>query len=98
MSDAIETKAGAASTTSGLLDAVIEEHGGLGRWRKLDSVSARPIPGGVLWAAKGEAGVLDDVVVTASLHEERVSHRPFGAGDRHSVFTPERVSIETDDA
>jgi hypothetical protein len=26
-----------------------------------------------------------------------VSHRPFGAADRHSCFTPERVSIETDD-
>jgi hypothetical protein len=41
--------------------------------------------------------VLDDVVVTASLHEERVSHRPFGAVDRHSSFTPERVAIETGD-
>jgi hypothetical protein len=36
-------------------------------------------------------------MVTASLHEERVSHRPFGAPDRHSAFTPSRVAIETDD-
>jgi hypothetical protein len=97
MSDAIETKPGAGSTTSDLLETVTEAHGGLERWSKLDSVSARLIQGGVLWGAKGQAGVLDDVVVTASLHEERVSHRPFGASDRHSVFTPERVSIETDD-
>jgi hypothetical protein len=40
--------------------------------------------------------VLDDVFVTASLHEERVSHHPFGAPDRRSEFTPERVAIETD--
>jgi hypothetical protein len=53
--------------------------------------------GGALWALKGQAGVLDDVVVTASLHEERVSHRPFGAPDRHSAFTPERVAIESED-
>jgi hypothetical protein len=33
----------------------------------------------------------------ASLHYERVSHRPFGAPDRHSAFTPERVGIESDD-
>ncbi len=66
------------------------------RWNQLDKVSARLIQGGALWALKGQAGVLDDVVVTASLHEERVSHRPFGAADRHSSFTPERVAIETD--
>jgi len=80
-----------------LLETVIEAHGGLERWNQLDNVSARLIQGGVLWPFKGQAGVLDDVVVTASLHEERVSHRPFGAADRHSVFAPERVAIETDD-
>jgi hypothetical protein len=82
---------------SDLLDTVIEAHGGLDRWNQLNSVSARLIQGGALWALKGQEGVLDDVVVTASLHEERVSHRPFGAPDRRSAFTPERVAIETDD-
>jgi hypothetical protein len=82
---------------SDLLEAVIEAHGGLERWNQLDSGSARLIQGGALWALKGQAGVLDDVVVTASLHEERASHRPFGAADRHSSFTPERVAIERDD-
>src|SRR5258705_11253492 len=79
-----------------LLDVVLEAHGGLERWNQLDSVSARLIQGGALWEIKGKAGVLDDVVVTASLHDERVSHRPFGAADRHSAFTPERVAIESD--
>ncbi len=76
---------------------LVEAHGGLERWNQLNSVSARLIQGGALWALKGQPGVLDDVVVTASLHEERASHRPFGAADRHSSFTPERVAIETDD-
>jgi hypothetical protein len=80
-----------------LLETVIEAHGGLERWNQLDNVSARLIQNGVLWPLKGQAGVLDDVVVTASLHEERVAHRPFGAADRHSAFTPERVAIETGD-
>jgi hypothetical protein len=44
----------------------------------------------------GSQGVLDDVYVTARLLEERVSHYPFGAASR-SLFTPERVAIETDD-
>lgn len=80
-----------------LLENVIEAHGGPKRWNDLDSVSARLIQGGALWALKGQAGVLDNVVVTASLHQERVSHRPFGADDRRSSFTPERVAIESDD-
>jgi hypothetical protein len=82
---------------SDLLETVIEAHGGLDRWNQLNSVSARLIQGGALWELKGHAGVLDDVVVTASLHEERASHRPFGAADRRSAFTPDRVAIETDD-
>jgi hypothetical protein len=80
-----------------LLDTAIEAHGGLERWNQLDKVSARLTQGGALWGLKGQAGVLDDVVVTASLHEERVSHRPFGAADRHSAFTPQRVAIENGD-
>src|SRR5712691_7085375 len=82
---------------SDLLETVIEAHGGLERWNQLETVSARLLQGGALWALKGQAGVLDDVVVTASLHEERASHRPFGAPNRHSSFSPERVAIEDDD-
>jgi hypothetical protein len=82
---------------SDLLATVIHAHGGLERWNQLNTVSARLTQGGALWALKGQPGVLDDVVVTASLHEERASHRPFGAPDLHSAFTPERVAIENDD-
>jgi hypothetical protein len=80
-----------------LLATTIKAHGGLERWNQLNTVSARLIQGGALWALKGQKGVLDGVVVTASLHDERVSHRPFGAPDRHSAFTPGRVAIETND-
>lgn len=79
-----------------LLDFVVEAHGGLKRWDELETVSAHPIQGGVTWEMVGQKGILDDVFVTASLHEERVSHYPFGAAGR-SVFTPERVVIEDDD-
>jgi hypothetical protein len=82
---------------SDLLETAIEAHGGLERWNQLDTVSARLAQGGALWALKGQDGVLDDVVVTSRLREEQASHRPFGAADRHSSFTPERVAIESDD-
>ena len=79
-----------------LLDTVVEAHGGLKRWNELETVTAHLAQGGVLWALKGHQGVLDDVFVTASLHEERESHYPFAAAGQRSVFTPERVAIETD--
>ena len=78
-----------------LLETVIKAHGGLERWNQLDAVSARLIQGGALWELKGQPGVLDDVFVRASLHEESESHHPFGAPDRRSSFTPDRVAIET---
>jgi hypothetical protein len=78
-----------------LLETVIEAHGGLERWNQLDAISVRGVNGGALWALKGQPGVLDDVFVRASLHQERESHHPFGASDRRSAFTPERVAIET---
>jgi hypothetical protein len=80
-----------------LLAITIKAHGGLERWNQLNTVSARLIQGGALWALKGQEGVLDGVVVTANLHDERVSHRPFGAPDWRSAFTPGRVAIETED-
>jgi hypothetical protein len=80
-----------------LLDHVVQAHGGLKRWDELECVSAHLAQGGVTWEMVGQKGVLDDVFVTASLHEERVSHYPFGAAGGRSVFTPERVAIEVDD-
>jgi hypothetical protein len=61
-----------------LLATTIKAHGGQDRWNQLNTVSARLTQGGALWALKGQEGVLDRVVVTANLYDERVSHRPFG--------------------
>ena len=78
-----------------LLETVIEAHGGLDRWRELDAISARLVHGGALWKVKGKQGLLDDVFIRASLHQQWVSHHPFGAADRRTAFTPDRVAIET---
>jgi hypothetical protein len=58
-----------------LLETIIEAHGGLDRWQQLDTVSVHGANGGAMWGLKGQAGVVDDVFVRASLHEERESHR-----------------------
>src|SRR5258707_1219331 len=77
-----------------LAKLAIEAHGGLDRWKRFGTVSAHGINGGVLWGAKGNAGVLDDVTVTVDLRKEKVSHWPFGSPDRRSRFEPQRVALE----
>src|SRR5260370_1068031 len=77
-----------------LAKLAIEAHGGLDRWKRFGTVSAHGINGGVLWGAKGKAGVIGDVTVTVDLRNEKVSHWPFGSPDRRSRFEPQRVALE----
>ena len=79
-----------------LRDDVIAAHGGLDRWNELTSVKAHLVNGGVLWAMKGQAGVINDVNVRVDLHREFTSHFPFGRPGLRSAFTADRVAIEGD--
>ena len=72
----------------------IDAHGGLDRWKRFTMLSVHGINGGILWGAKGKAGVLDDVTITVDLRSEKVSHWPFGSPDRRSRFEPQRVALE----
>src|SRR5258708_2709604 len=80
-----------------LAKLAIEAHGGLERWNRFTTLSAHLIQGGVLWAVKGKAGVLDDVTVTVDLRDEKASHWPFGSAGRRSRFEPQRVALENAD-
>ena len=80
-----------------LATLAIGAHGGLDRWRRLNTVSARLLQSGVLWKLKGQDGVLDDVHLTVDLRKEWASHRPFGQPNRCSSFQSDRVAIETSD-
>ena len=53
---------------SNLLETVIEAHGGLDRWRKLDAVSVHGVNGGVLWALKGQA-ISEPLLVSIDVSE-----------------------------
>ena len=77
-----------------LAKLAIDAHGGLDRWKRFTMLSVHGINGGILWGAKGKAGVLDDVTITVDLHNEKVSHWPFGSPDRRSRFEPQRVALE----
>ena len=79
-----------------LRDHVIAAHGGLDRRNELTSVKAHLVNGGVLWAMKGQAGVINDVNVRVDLRREFTSHFPFGRPGLRSAFTADRVAIESD--
>ncbi|HEX8116588.1 MAG TPA: hypothetical protein VF521_04900 [Pyrinomonadaceae bacterium] len=83
------------SKLGSLAQLAIDAAGGLDRWRRFETVSARLACGGVIWPLKHQQGVLDDVRVRAGLRKEWASHRPFGAPDLRTSFQPHRVAIET---
>jgi hypothetical protein len=56
-----------------LAELAIDAHGGLDRWRRFKSVSARLLNGGALWPLKHQQGILDDVHVRVDLRKEWAS-------------------------
>ena len=78
-----------------LLDLVLQAHGGLDRWNDFQKTTATIVGGGGLWPLKGVDLNSGPREMTVTLHEQQASVSPFGQSDWHSVFTPERVAIET---
>jgi hypothetical protein len=80
-----------------LLKAIVEAHGGPKNWAATSRITARMSLGGPFWAARGWAGVYDDVTVTLDTHREHITFSPFGSPDHVSTLDvdPERVSIAT---
>ena len=79
---------------SDLATFAMDAHGGLDRWRKLKTVSARLVQGGVLWKVKRQDRILHDAHITVYLCKECASHWPFVQANRHTSFQPDRVAIE----
>ncbi len=78
-----------------LVDTAIEAHGGMERFSRFSSLTARLHQGGILWSLKGKPTVLENCQVKVDLKQERVSHWPFSPMQNRSAFTPDRVTIET---
>jgi hypothetical protein len=80
--------------TTGPLTAVLDAHGGVGRWRQFSRVEATIVSGGLLFELKGQPQDPTPRRMTAALQHEWSSVRPFGADDQRSDFTPGRIAIE----
>lgn len=77
-----------------LAQKIVDAHGGVETWSQFSTLTAHLKQGGALWGLKGYGGKLDDTNVTVGLGEEWVSHHPFGAGDRVTLFRPDKVEIK----
>lgn len=82
------------STTSDLVTAVLDAHGGLDQWQKFQRVEATIVSGGLLFELKGQPQDPTPRQMTVALNKEWSSVRPFGADDQRSDFTPGRIAIE----
>jgi hypothetical protein len=77
-----------------LLDAVLEAHGGLERWRQFSTIEASIVSGGKLWEIKGQPQDPAPRRMTVALQREWASVQPFGAPEQKTDFTPQRIAIE----
>lgn len=78
-----------------LLDLALKAHGGLQRWEQFTKIHARVAGGGALWQFKSNPDLLNDYSIEASTHEQHAVFTRFSAVDRRSVYTPDRVYVES---
>ncbi len=78
-----------------LLEIAINAHGGAETWNQFESITARIKVGGVLWAMKQQAGVVEDIFVTSQTKNQATSHYPFINKDWKTSFNPGRIAIES---
>lgn len=79
----------------GLLDEVIETHGGIDRWARIRRFTVHASIDGALFARKGQAGSVKDVVLTGDTRQQRLCITGFTAPDRRAFYQPNRVAIES---
>jgi hypothetical protein len=78
-----------------LLSLVIDAHGGLDRWSRVDRLAARLTVEGPFWAAKGQPDAGGRKTVEADTRQERIGITPFAAADWDLEFSidPEHVVV-----
>ncbi len=77
-----------------LLDLAIKAHGGLDRWKKVNSINVDASITGAIWFVKGRVDVLKNVVIKAETKRERLT-MDFPGQNKRTVFQPDRVVVET---
>jgi hypothetical protein len=78
-----------------LLELAVEAHGGLERWCRVISITARLSIGGLILANSGWESALDNIAIRIDTRDQQHAVlRPFTGTDRRGLFTPDRMAIE----
>jgi hypothetical protein len=79
-----------------LLNFVVEAHGGLRRWNKVEAVTVAASVTGEIWKVKSKPDYLKNVIFEVETKRERVTG-DFPGQDKRSFFDPNRVEIQRRD-
>lgn len=77
-----------------LLALAVEAHGGLDRWKALETLQADLSIFGYTFTVKQQPEIFRTITVGASLHEERIELDPASFEGRHTVFDGKRLVME----
>lgn len=83
-------------TARGLLHEVCAAHGGLDRWRAVESIEAHVAAGGLAFASRGQPSALRDFQATVQPAARRVRLRGFGRPGWRGEWTPARMRLHDD--
>jgi hypothetical protein len=81
---------------SDLLEKVLDVHGGLDNWRRVNTVDFRLTFRGAALAMKRQPHGLRDVLVKVDTRRPRTLITPFPVPGSRGIFADGRVTIETD--
>jgi hypothetical protein len=80
-----------------LLDLAVRAHGGASRWERFSRFRLTASVTGAIWAMKGRAGLLDNVVFTGDTRDQRLTISPFPGPGRYATWEPARQTIRQED-
>ena len=80
-----------------LLKLAIDGHGGARRWEQIERFRAAASITGAIWTLKGQAGLLDGVVLAGEARDQRLIISPFPRPGQYTTWEPYRQTIETTD-
>jgi hypothetical protein len=77
-----------------LLQLAIDAHGGLERWSKVRTIVACASITGAIWAVKGQANYLDEIVMRVDTQQQRIV-TDFPKKDKRLTYEPDCVTLES---
>ncbi|MGY4538596.1 hypothetical protein ACVW0P_003018 [Mucilaginibacter sp. UYNi724] len=80
-----------------LLKFVLAANVGTATWKKKEKMSVHMSISGRLWPAKGVGGILDDLHLHLSCHEQKVCFFPFTGINLKGIFEPNQVVLQSTD-